>query len=195
LIVNTRGLTRFHGTELLIQVFAQLAVRDPGLKFIIAGGGPEIAKAQKLVLELGLQDHVQFTGQIAERSMADLLDRADLMVNTSSFDNTPNALLEAFAAGVPVVTSDAGGIPDMVGDNARGYLVRDRTANSFVAAIDRCVENPEQTLLKVYAAHDWVKSFYWENLRRSYLDTFVAPFRMRGTMDLCPPRSRRLSAG
>lgn len=143
--------------------------------------------ARRLVSDLGLEGRVEFPGQISGPEMAQLLDRADIMLNTSVFDNTPNALFEAFAAGLPVVTSGPGGIPEMIGNDERGYLVREPDAEGLVKAIDQCVAKPKDSLVKVMAAHEWVQSFSWQHLRERYLEVFVKPFLPRTSADLQAP--------
>lgn len=186
-IVNTRGMGRFHGTEMLIRVFARVARAECGVRLVVAGMGPEFPMARRLVSDLGLEGRVEFPGQISGPEMAQLLDRADIMLNTSVFDNTPNALFEAFAAGLPVVTSGPGGIPEMIGNDERGYLVREPDAEGLVKAIDQCVAKPKDSLVKVMAAHEWVQSFSWQHLRERYLEVFVKPFLPRTSADLQAP--------
>ena len=65
---------------------------------------------------------VEFVGAIDPEDMPGLYDRADIFVNASDVDNQPLSIIEAFASGLPVVTTDAGGIPDMVTDGETGLM-------------------------------------------------------------------------
>ena len=103
-IVNTRGMGRFHGTELLIRVFARVAARSPGVRLVVAGMGPEFPIARRLVSGFGLEDRVEFPGQISEPEMAQLLEPAIVI---GGFDQHPALMflarderLTGFALGV-----------------------------------------------------------------------------------------------
>ena len=98
--------------------FALLSESWPGARSSIAGSGPEAAALAAFAQELGVADRVRFTGRLDRDQMAALYRDADLMLNASRVDNMPNALLEALASGLAVVTSDVGGIPSSSG-NAR----------------------------------------------------------------------------
>jgi glycosyltransferase involved in cell wall biosynthesis len=174
-IVNNRTLARFHGGPLLLEAFSRVVERRPGVSLIVAGDGVQGPACHALARSLGISRYITFTGALTASGVSDVLATADLVLNTSSEDNIPNAILEAFACGVPVVTSAVGGIPDLVGDDERGYLVRDRNPESFAAAVDRCISDPTGTLRRVEAARLWVEGLCWASLRNQYLDALVKP--------------------
>jgi glycosyltransferase involved in cell wall biosynthesis len=89
----------------------------------IAGSGPEWAPLQALAQRLGIAHAVRFAGRVDNARMPELYAQADLVLNPSTVDNMPISLLEAFASGVPVVSTNAGGIPDMVEHGRCGLLV------------------------------------------------------------------------
>ena len=76
---------------------------------------------QELARKLGLRN-TTFVGQVDPSQMFGLYDRADVYLNAPNLDNMPNSIIEAFAAGLPVVTTDAGGIPYIVADEVNGLL-------------------------------------------------------------------------
>ncbi len=118
---------------------ARLLARDhPGLRFVVFGDGPERAALIARAAELGLGDRVSFPGMV-ERDLA--LQRLAVLVLPSIFENSPMALLEAMAAGIPVVASRAGGIPELAGDDT-ALLVSPRDERGFAAAIGRLVDDP-----------------------------------------------------
>ena len=77
---------------------------------------------ERLASELGLQN-VTFVGRVAPSEMPALYDAADVYLNGSDIDNMPGSIIEAYSAGLPVVTTDAGGIPYILTDGETGLLV------------------------------------------------------------------------
>ncbi|MGC1818403.1 MAG: glycosyltransferase family 4 protein [Casimicrobiaceae bacterium] len=122
-VVIARNLEPIYDIATAIEAFAILHEARPAARFSIAGSGPERAMLEGLVEKLGLTKAVTFCGTLSRDAMADLYHQATLMVNSSRVDNTPNSLLEAMACGIPIVSTNVGGIP---------YLVQDRTTAMLV---------------------------------------------------------------
>ncbi len=122
-VVIARNLEPIYDIATAIEAFAILREARPAARFSIAGSGPERATLEGLVAKLGLTNAVTFCGTLSRDAMADLYCQATLMINSSRVDNTPNSLLEAMACGIPIVTTNVGGIP---------YLVQDRTTAMLV---------------------------------------------------------------
>jgi len=102
---------------------ARLVVdRVPDAKFLVVGDGPMRPEIERLIRELGLDDHVVLTGSRSD--VPDLLRAMDVFVlSSSTVECFPNALLEAMAAGRPAVCTAVGGVPEMIEDTVTGYLV------------------------------------------------------------------------
>ncbi|HNH64562.1 MAG TPA: glycosyltransferase family 4 protein, partial [Thauera aminoaromatica] len=122
-LVVARNLEALYGNDTALRAFALLAPHHPGARLSIAGSGPEAGALAALAYELGIADRVRFTGRLDRDQMAALYRDADLMLNASRVDNMPNAILEALASGLPVVTTDAGGIPFIVRQRETAILV------------------------------------------------------------------------
>jgi glycosyltransferase involved in cell wall biosynthesis len=122
-IVGAAGrLSPDKGFGILIQAAAEVARDDPSLGFILFGDGPLRQKLERQAAEAGLAGRFVFAGFRGD------LDRftpfLDLLVLPSYTEGMPNVVLEAFAAGVPVVATAVGGTPEVVEDGQSGYLVR-----------------------------------------------------------------------
>ncbi len=118
-----RNLEAIYDVGTALQAFASIVAAHPHARLTIAGEGPERSALEQQVRDLGIESQVTFTGRLDPEKMASLYMSADIMLNTSRVDNMPNALLEAMSAGVPIVSTDAGGIPDMV-ENDQTALLR-----------------------------------------------------------------------
>lgn len=122
-LVVTRNLEAIYDIATALRAFASIRGTYPNARLSIAGIGPERARLEALAAELGIEGAVALLGRIDGARMPALYASADCMLNPSRVDNMPNAILEAFASGVPVVSTDAGGIPDMAEDGRSALLV------------------------------------------------------------------------
>jgi glycosyltransferase involved in cell wall biosynthesis len=105
-----------------LRIVAMLTPRIRGLRALIVGDGPEQAALDSLARELGLlPDTVEFLGR--RDDVPAILAAADVLLVTSEHEGFPNVILEAMAAGRPVVTSPAGDAPLVVQDGVTGYVI------------------------------------------------------------------------
>jgi len=136
-LVVTRHLEAIYDVATAVRAFALLRGRRAGARLTVAGSGPERERLQRLAGELGVADAVEFTGNVDAEAVRELYHRADLMLNASRVDNQPNALLEALASGVAVVSTGAGGIPFMVEHEHNALLVAAGDAAAMADAAER----------------------------------------------------------
>jgi glycosyltransferase involved in cell wall biosynthesis len=117
-----------------LQAFTSVAASKPGLRLVCAGEGPEKAALQRLVTASKLDDRVSFPGFVRGTEKAQLLLDSDLFVFPTRLDEgCPVSLLEAMAAGLPIITTDAGGIGDVFTDGANGVLLGPRPSSERLA--------------------------------------------------------------
>jgi len=122
-LIVTRNLEPIYDIAMAIRAFSRIQETFSQAQLTIAGTGSERVRLQALAAELGLTDCVRFSGRIDNADIQQLYASADCMLNPSTVDNMPVSILEAFACGVPVVSTCAGGIPDMLDDGVTGFLV------------------------------------------------------------------------
>jgi glycosyltransferase involved in cell wall biosynthesis len=133
-LVVTRNLEAIYDIPTAIRAFARIRTAFPRARLTVAGTGPERSACERLAAELGLGASVSFPGRIDNDRIAALYASADAMLNPSTVDNMPISILEAFASGVPVVSTNVGGIPDMAVDGETALLVRAHDAEAMAAA-------------------------------------------------------------
>src|SRR5262245_16491469 len=127
-----------HGT--LLQAAQQLKGQGLQLRYLVCGEGVLHTALQNEALRLGLETEVRFTGFCSE--IPRYLAAADLFVHVPLWEGLGVAVLEALAAGLPVVASRAGGISDLIHDQETGLLVPPRDAMALAAALRRLVQAP-----------------------------------------------------
>jgi glycosyltransferase involved in cell wall biosynthesis len=127
--------------HLLVRAAAELASAHPQLRVLIAGEGPEREPLETLVRELGLEDAVTLLG--LRRDIPDVLAALDVAVVSSDFEGTPLAVLEYMDAGLPVVATRVGGLPDLIEHGRHGLLVEPGDAGALAAAVGTLLRNPQ----------------------------------------------------
>lgn len=135
------SLTREKGLEVLLQAFTLLRQRHPQLQLQIVGDGKLRGELQAMARQLGIAESVHFQGIAAD--VRPWLASFDLFVLPSLQEGLPTVLLEAMAAGRPVVASRVGGIPEVVIDGRTGLLVPAGDPQALAAALDRLLRDPE----------------------------------------------------
>ena len=120
--LSNRNFESHYNVACVLRAFAAIQREVPEASLVVAGDGPLRAELHALAASLGLRN-VEFTGPVPPDRMPDLYDAADVYLNAPSIDNMPNSVIESFAAGLPVVTTDAGGIPYVVRNGENGLMV------------------------------------------------------------------------
>jgi glycosyltransferase involved in cell wall biosynthesis len=140
-ILAVGRLTAQKGFDVLLRAFARLAREHPRCLLTIAGEGPDLRALKAQAAGLGIADRVEFPGWIAEPGV--LLERTAVFVMSSRYEGFPNALLEAMACGVPVVSTRWRGAEEMVTDGVDGLLVAVDSEIELADAIERVLKDGE----------------------------------------------------
>jgi glycosyltransferase involved in cell wall biosynthesis len=142
LVVGTlAGLVKRKGHRYLLEAAARLKQQGVDLRYCFGGEGPERRDLQELALQLGLRDEVSFLGWVSDAPR--FFASVDIFALPSLFEGLGVAVLEAMAAGKPVVASFVGGIPELVEDQTTGLLVPPGDFESLAGALSRLASDPE----------------------------------------------------
>ena len=145
------------GHPQLLQAFARVRERHPRASLLLVGDGIRRPWVEQLAREAGLADAVVFTG--FRPDVPALLAAMDCFALASTrTEGVPQALLQAFAVGVPVVASRIGGIPEVVTDGETGLLVESEAVPPLAAAIERVLEDPVGAAQRARAARALVEA-------------------------------------
>lgn len=166
-----RNLESLYNVRMVLRAFAVIQHRFPEARLTIAGEGSERAALEALAHELNLR-HTEFVGRVPPERMPELYGAADIYLNGSDIDNMPLSILEAFAAGVPVVTTNAGGIPYIVGDGETGLLVERGDYEAMAARAIRLLEDNAFATKLVRAAHQECRKYSWVTVRDGWLKIY-----------------------
>jgi glycosyltransferase involved in cell wall biosynthesis len=162
LVVTASRLIKRKNPNLLISAFAKVLKVVPDAKLVIAGSGREQDNLSRQVKGLNIANSVFMVGGLAREQVAQLMAAADVFVLPSKIESFGLALLEASAAGVPVVCSNAGGVPEVFQDGFNALLYPPGDDIAMAKAIIRLIQDRE--LSKTISANAVVTSrrFTWE---------------------------------
>jgi glycosyltransferase involved in cell wall biosynthesis len=153
-VVMVANLRAEKGHDVLIDAAPQILTACPDAEFVLAGDGPQREALAARAQSRGVADRVRFLGQC--RDVPELLAGADLFVLPSRSEALPNAVIEAMAAGLPVVASAVGGIPELITQDATGVLVPAGDASRLAGAVIDLMEHPEHAFQMGRAAREFV---------------------------------------
>jgi L-malate glycosyltransferase len=160
-----RNFEVHYGVADVIQAFAMIQKSHPDAEIEVVGDGPLKKDLHALAQSLNLTG-LQFIGPIKPEQMPAFYDRCDIYLNAPLIDNMPNSVIEAFATGVPVVTSNAGGIPYVVRNEENGLLVPSGDSAALAAAALRLLSDPAlATRLADQARDEAVHRYTWHAVR------------------------------
>ena len=164
-----RNFESLYNVACVVRAFAVIQKEIPAATLTLAGTGSRRPELERLVGELGLSG-VRFTGAVPPDEMARLYGEADVYLNGPDIDNMPNSIIEAFAAGLPVVSTAAGGIPFIVTDGVDGLLVPVGDADALGRAALRVLWEPGLAGRLTGAARARAADAYsWEAVRLRWL--------------------------
>jgi L-malate glycosyltransferase len=151
-------------------------------------------RTQALCRELGLTDHVRFPGFLDNDAKARAFLEHDLYLNTNHVDNAPVGLLEAAASGLAIVTTDVGGIRDLMTDGVDAVLVPDDDDAAMADAVIGLLREPQAAARMCRAAGRTAEEFTWPRVRRAWEEAFAlvrkradASGQLRTATDADPP--------
>src|SRR5690606_3541338 len=141
-----RSFADIYNPTMALEVMELLQMKGNSVSLCMVGpdkdGSMERCKA--LAKEKGLD--VIFTGMLSKSDWLKLSEGFDIFINTTNFDNTPVSVIEAMALGMPVVSTNVGGIPFLIEDGKTGILTEPDDAAAMASAIMSLVNNPEKAL-------------------------------------------------
>jgi glycosyltransferase involved in cell wall biosynthesis len=178
LFLANRNFEAHYNVACVLRAFGRILGTYPEARLIVAGDGPQRGALIRLAEELHLRN-VEFVGRVRPDQMPTFYDAADVYLNAPDIDNMPTSILEAFASGLPVVTTDAGGIPYMVRHGETGLIVARGDHEGMAAAALRLLEDSVLAERLISTAHQECRHHYAPETvvaawRRVYED-LVAP--------------------
>jgi len=163
-----RGFAELYNPTLAITILDRLL--QLGHKASLCMVGPDkdgsMAICKRLAEEKNLP--VLFTGKLEKTEWLRRSAAYDIFINTTNFDNTPVSVMEAMALGLPVVSTNVGGLPYLIEDGVDGILVPPNNPDAFVNALLVLVQQPKATQEQTIRAREKVAAFDWQTVKRQW---------------------------
>lgn len=167
-LLSNRNLEPLYNVSCTLRAFKSVQAARPDATLTIAGDGSQRRELERLSKELGLRN-VTFLGRVESGAMPAQYAKTNIFINSSNIDNMPMSIIEAFAAGLAVVSTRAGGIPFVVDNAVTGLLVELNDDVSLAASVLRLVEDPALGKRLTRAARSRCEESYaWARVRTDW---------------------------
>lgn len=163
-LLSIRNLEPHYRIDTIIEAFALLKVRYPEATLTVAGYGSQAAWLRSLAHTKRVTG-IRFIGRVEPPAVPAVYDEAHIFVNAAIIDNQPVSVLEAFAAGLPVVSTPTGDIAAMLRHGKAGLIVPPDDSQAMADAIANLLEHPENTIQMTRYARDEVERYTWPYIR------------------------------
>lgn len=161
------------GVDYLLQAMQNVIKRFPKARLVVVGAGPLEHHLKDLSKRLGLQNSIMFLGYVSDERIQRLLIFSDVVVVPSTFEGCPIVLLEAMAAGKPVVASAVQGIPEVVKPDFSGLLVEPGNVHEIEHAIIHLLKDKEYAnYLGENARQAIIEDYSWKKIARRTLEVY-----------------------
>ena len=178
--LSTRNLGYPYNVACTLRAFRLIQDQRPDASLTVVGSGPDETALRQLAVDLGLNG-VRFLGRVAPHAIAEVYADHDIYLQTPDIDNMPLSVIEAFASGLPVVSTEAGGMPAILQHGRHGLLapVQDHAAVAREAFF--LLSHPD--VARQFARDAWstCASYTWTVARQQWIDVYWAAVARRAS--------------
>lgn len=169
-----RSFSKIYNPELAILLFKKL--KDTYPKASLCMVGPDADGSLNTVKALAHQQHltVKFTGKLEKKQWVSLSKDYNIFINTTNLDNTPLSVIEAMALGLPVVSTNVGGMPYLIENELDGLLVQPNHASDMCSAVISLFNNSEKREQLIGNARKKVEKFDWIDIKSLWASALSA---------------------
>ena len=170
-ILSTRNFDSLYNVACTLRAFQLVQKRWPNARLTLVGGGALDGELRALAAELKLQ-HVEFTGRVAPGTIADHYAEHDIYVQSPNIDNMPTSILEAYASGLAVVATEAGGVPAILTHGEHGLMAPINDHAALAAHMLLLLEQPGVAREFAQSAYATCEAFSWQHVRGQWLSHY-----------------------
>lgn len=183
--LSNRNLEPLYNVGCVLRAFALVQKKFPEARLTVAGDGREREALEKLAADLRLS-HVNFIGRVRPQEIHELYDAADIYLNAPNIDNMPGSIIEAYASGLPIVTTNAGGIPYILEDRRTGLMVNRDDHEAMAAGALKFLEDQDFAARIADQARLECRKFSWDEVREQWVRLY---HEVAGSQNLPEPAS------
>ena len=172
-LLSTRNFERLYNVACVLRAFARVQARHHDASLTLVGSGSQEAALRELARKLELRN-LTFAGRIPQDAIHQYYADADIYVQTPWIDNMPLSVLEAFASGLPVVSTKVGGVPSILTHGVHGLLVPENDDEEVAAHVLALIATPEYAHRLAATAHQSCAAYEWSVAREGWLVAYSA---------------------
>lgn len=163
-----RSFAKIYNPKMAVDVFHAIKKEYPEATLCMVGPEKDgsLEETKNYAQQLDLQ--VQFTGRLSKEEWIGLSENYDIFLNTTHFDNTPVSVIEAMALGLPVITTNVGGIPFLLEDAVTGILVNDKDQEKMIEAVKLVLNNSHYAKSLSQNARLLASAFDWQEVKSTW---------------------------
>jgi len=165
-----RSLAKLYNPKMAIQVTSKLQSVFPNVQLCMVGPDKENLLQECQQFAQKLKVNVVFTGKLSKEDWVELSKKYNVFINTTHFDNTPVSVIEAMALGLPIVSTNVGGIPFLIKDKQEALLISDNDSEEMYCAVKELFENTDLRKTIVLNARKKAETFDWEHVKQKWVE-------------------------
>jgi phenylacetate-CoA ligase len=170
-LVVTRSLEPMYNVQMALRAFQVVKKARPDATLDVIGTGSDEARLKAFVTDAAIHG-VRFYGAVRNEDIPFFLDRADILLNPTNVDNLPMNLLEAFASGLAVVSTNAGGIADLLSGCDAASLVAPGDYLGMAERVLFLLNHPAEVESRALAGRKLAEEYSWERIRETVFDVY-----------------------
>lgn len=169
--IGIRSFSEVYNIECTLRGFQKVQLVIPDASLMLLGDGPLREHLEEYVQKHSIRN-VLFVGRVCNEDIYNYLDKCDIMVSSSRFDNMPVSVLEGFNAGLLVIASNVGGVPYFIQDGINGLLFDSEDDEELSQKMIYALEYPDEVQRMTIAAHESLEHYRWENCRERLMQLY-----------------------
>ena len=163
-----RAFASIYNPQMAVKVLQQLQEKYPSASLTMVGPDKDGSLQTTKAFADSIGVAVNFTGQLAKEDWWQLASEHDIFINTTHFDNTPISVMEAMALGLPVVSTNVGGIPHLLTDKENALLVSDNDVSKMTDAICSLLEDQQKASDLTLNARHFIEQMDWNVVKEEW---------------------------
>lgn len=163
-----RAFATIYNPEMAVKVLFELQRKYPNASLTMVGPDKDGSLQTTKAFADFINCKVSFTGKLSKEDWWQLASEHDIFINTTHFDNTPISVMEAMALGLPVVSTNVGGIPYLLTDKENALLVNDNDVVAMTTAICSLLDNQEKAKALALNARNFIEQMDWNVVKEEW---------------------------
>lgn len=173
-LLYVRHLAKIYNPQMAVRVVALLKQKYHDVHLNIVGEDKDgsLQDCISLAESLNVTNNITFSGRLSKKEWHQLSENFDIFINTTNFDNMPVSVIEGMALGMPIVSTNVGGLSYLIDDQKDGFLVNENDDKQMANVIDAILNTPEKAIKCSKKARLKAEQFDWEEVKKQWVSLF-----------------------